>query len=120
MCCLARNNATTERSFERRAFRRDWVFYRNSCFRVETKISHVFGKKYWFTGGSVIRRRMDFQSVRKMTDWKSILHFANPHIVSGQLLRPIHTVNSNRTRRADAQPLAEIATKKQLPIEEAA
>jgi len=46
-------------------------------------------------------------------DWKSILHFANPHIVSGQLLKPIHTVNSNRTRRADAQPLAEITQKKE-------
>ena len=27
---------------------------------------------------SVIRRRMDFQSVRKKTDWKSILRFAKP------------------------------------------
>ncbi len=34
---------------------------------------------------SVIRRRMDFQSVRKMTDWKSIIQFANRHIVSRQL-----------------------------------
>ena len=30
---------------------------------------------------------MDFQSVRKMTDWKSIIHFKNPRIVSGQLPR---------------------------------
>jgi len=29
---------------------------------------------------------MDFQSVRKMTDWKSIIDFANLHIISGQLL----------------------------------
>ena len=29
---------------------------------------------------------MDFQSVRKMTDWKSIVHFANPQIVSGLFL----------------------------------
>jgi len=35
---------------------------------------------------SVIRRRMDFQSVRKKTDWKSVLRFAKPHIISGQLL----------------------------------
>jgi len=30
---------------------------------------------------------MDFQSVRKKTDWKSILRFAKPQIVSGQFLR---------------------------------
>ncbi len=47
------------------------------------------------------------------------MHFANQQIVSGQLLKPIHTVNSHRTLRADAQPFAEI-TKKQLPVEEAA
>jgi len=35
---------------------------------------------------SVIRRRMDFQSVRKMTDRKSILHFTSPHIISGLFL----------------------------------
>jgi len=35
---------------------------------------------------SVIRGRMDFQSVRKKTDWKSILRFAKPHITPGQLL----------------------------------
>jgi len=35
---------------------------------------------------SVIRHRMDFQSVRKKTDWKSILLFAKPHNTLGQSL----------------------------------
>jgi len=35
---------------------------------------------------SVIPRRMDFQSVRKKTDWKSVLRFAKPPIISRQRL----------------------------------
>jgi len=62
---------------------------------------------------------MDFQSVRKKTDWKSILRFAKPHIISGQQLRrkyltsipphpaasrriPPHPAASGRIRRRDA------------------
>lgn len=43
---------------------------------------------------SVVRRRMDYQSVRKLTDWKSIIHFANPLIVSGQLLCIVFSIQS--------------------------
>ena len=45
---------------------------------------------------SIIRRRMDFQSVRKKTDWKSILRFAKPHIISGQLLRRKYLLSIRR------------------------
>ena len=54
---------------------------------------------------SVVRRRMDFQSVRKLTDWKSILHFTNPLIVAGQLLCIVFSIHSaNADDRDSAKP----------------
>ena len=44
-----------------------------------------------------IRRRMDFQSVRTKTDWKSILRFAKTHFVSGQLVSFCANVASDST-----------------------
>ena len=44
----------------------------------------------------LLGRRMDFQSVSKKTDWKSILRFEKPHIVSGQLLSHSETPDGLR------------------------
>lgn len=54
---------------------------------------------------SVVRRRMDVQSVRKLADWKSIIYFANPLIVSGQLLCIVFSMQSaNADDRDGALP----------------
>jgi len=44
---------------------------------------------------------MDFQSVRKKTDWKSILRFAKPHIISGQILSRNFQKEKGRIAKCD-------------------
>jgi len=52
---------------------------------------------------------MDFQSVRKKTDWKSILRFAKPLIISGQLLGEIHRRRVDLAQRLFARADLEAA-----------